>query len=225
MNLKEKILLAKSQVGKRASDYGFNTEWCALFINWLFPELKFEGEQKSRCTKQVEYFKNKGMYSTNRSLIEVGSIVYYDWNPSGNDGVDHVGVVVAVDRNSGTITVIEGNAGDGYSYRDRKVISRTIASLNGCISGFARLQYDAVNVIPNDTNLSVEMVNTYDIRVKVLQTFLNNVTGSSLMCDGYYGNKTKAEVVRYQKENKLEVDGIAGKETLTHISKKFFNIS
>lgn len=49
--------------------------------------------------------------------------------------------------------------------------------------------------------------------VKKLQEALNNA-GYSLDTDGIYGSKTENAVIDYQRKNNLEVDGIAGENTL-----------
>lgn len=50
--------------------------------------------------------------------------------------------------------------------------------------------------------------------VKWLQWQLNAVNGANLDVDGEYGEKTEKAVTDYQKAKGLEVDGIAGKQTL-----------
>ena len=52
--------------------------------------------------------------------------------------------------------------------------------------------------------------------VRQLQRALNQA-GYSLDVDGRFGPKTRAAVVDYQKKNKLEVDGVAGNETMGHL--------
>lgn len=50
--------------------------------------------------------------------------------------------------------------------------------------------------------------------VKNLQNLLNYVYGPDLKVDGIFGAKTEAAVKKFQKENGLVVDGIAGLKTL-----------
>lgn len=52
--------------------------------------------------------------------------------------------------------------------------------------------------------------------VRKLQTALNK-KGYKLDVDGIFGDKTRAAVRDYQKKNKLLLDGIAGKETWSHL--------
>lgn len=52
--------------------------------------------------------------------------------------------------------------------------------------------------------------------VKTLQTKLNKV-GYKLTVDGEYGSATKAAVTSFQKKYNLEVDGVAGKNTITKL--------
>ena len=53
--------------------------------------------------------------------------------------------------------------------------------------------------------------------VKTLQTKLNKV-GYKLTVDGEYGSATKAAVTSFQKKYNLEVDGVAGKNTITKLN-------
>ena len=50
--------------------------------------------------------------------------------------------------------------------------------------------------------------------VKWVQQSLNQLTGSKLAIDGDYGEATKDAVKRFQKQQKLEVDGWVGVLTL-----------
>lgn len=57
-------------------------------------------------------------------------------------------------------------------------------------------------------------------QVRVLQTKLNEKAYCNLSTDGIYGSKTKSCVEKYQKNNKLGIDGKVGPETCTKLSEK-----
>jgi len=50
--------------------------------------------------------------------------------------------------------------------------------------------------------------------VKHLQEILNFLQGSNLLVDGHFGDKTKTEVVLFQKTNGLSIDGVIGRNSL-----------
>lgn len=52
-------------------------------------------------------------------------------------------------------------------------------------------------------------------QVKVLQKLLGDIE-----IDGIFGSKTEDSIKRYQKNNKLEIDGIVGFETWNNILTK-----
>ena len=51
--------------------------------------------------------------------------------------------------------------------------------------------------------------------VKAIQEYLTNAGYELGKADGVFGAKTKAAVIQFQKDNKLQVDGIVGNQTLT----------
>ena len=56
--------------------------------------------------------------------------------------------------------------------------------------------------------------------VKILQVLLNYYEKANLEVDGQYGVLSKKAVADYQMKYKLEVDGIVGTETWTHLLTK-----
>ena len=55
------------------------------------------------------------------------------------------------------------------------------------------------------------------VYVKILQVFLNYYNSADLEVDGEFGPATKKALTDYQTKHKLEVDGIAGRETWTQL--------
>ena len=53
--------------------------------------------------------------------------------------------------------------------------------------------------------------------MKVLQLLLNYYGGCDLDLDGDFGPGTYNAVKAYQKANKIEVDGVVGRETWTYL--------
>lgn len=230
MKRKDVIKKAYDAIGKSAKDFNFQTEWCALFVDWLFgDESPFTGNEHYSCTSQMNYWKSVGCWENGASCISTGDIIYYDWDNSGD--CDHVGIVANVQGDA--ITVIEGNFGNG-NWQTNHVGYRTITHGYAFIKGYAIPDYDTdtntpvttqtpINE-PHRTLYSTDMVNSCYYKVEQIQNMLNVVNNAGITCDGYYGNNTKNAVINYQRSKNLEVDGIVGKETLTALCIDYFNV-
>ncbi len=58
------------------------------------------------------------------------------------------------------------------------------------------------------------------VYVAILQDSLNHLGYNTGTIDGIFGNKTKSQVIAYQKNNSLTADGIVGCKTWTSIMNK-----
>ncbi|GII60571.1 hypothetical protein Skr01_06560 [Sphaerisporangium krabiense] len=128
--LKNMISLLKSQLGygeqgggytKYGDWYGKTVEfdsdysaqpWCDMLLSWAAHRLGYD-----KWFGQFAYTPNHAQWFVDHDAWgdtpEVGAVVFYDWSGSGTvDGIDHVGMVVAVD--GGTIRTIEGNVDGGH---------------------------------------------------------------------------------------------------------------
>ena len=151
----EKVLdLAKRQIGYKESGKNdtkyaryfdveawqwFNTkkqgsEWCAIFICWLFCQNEILGPKKARvflgcpepknncaagCGYLYDYLKKKG-YQSSLDKAKPGDIIFFK---SGSK-CSHVGIVEKVDKLN--IYTIEGNAGNMVKRVTHKRSSKTI---------------------------------------------------------------------------------------------------
>lgn len=221
------ITKAHNAIGKNAKDFNFQTDWCALFIDWLFgDDTPFTGGEHYSCTAQMNYWKSVGCWENGTSGITTGDIIYYDWDASGD--CDHVGIVTSIQGD--TITVVEGNFGSG-NWQSNHVGFRSITHSYAFVRGYAIPDYKVDTSEPlTETNerpktlYSTDMVNTCYYKVEQLQNMLNVVNNACISCDGYYGNETKNAVINYQKKRNLEVDGIVGRETITALCTEYFNV-
>lgn len=225
MKRAEIIKKAYDAIGKTAQDFNFQTDWCALFIDWLFTDaVPFTGNAHYSCTAQMNYWKSIGCWENGTVGISSGDIIYYDWDNSGD--CDHVGIVVNVQGDA--ITVVEGNFGNG-NWQSNHVGYRTITHSYAYVRGYAIPDYktDTANTTPSErpkTLYSTAMIDRCYYKVEQIQNMLNVVDNSSISCDGYYGSETKNAVINYQKKRNLEVDGIAGRETITALCVDYFNV-
>ena len=125
----------------------------------------------------------------------------------------------------GDLSVIEGNKSDSVSYRSISITSPQIV-------GYGVPNYDgsdgngsSVNSTGGISDLDKNYINTLpllfkgckSVFVKVLQLLLNYYGGCELDLDGDFGPRTYNAVKAYQKANKIEVDGVVGKETWTYL--------
>lgn len=145
------------------------------------------------CPTGVNWFKSRGQW-VQRSQIQVGDIVYYDW---GGDGVsDHVGTCIK--RSGNTIIVREGN-------KHGMVSDRTISKSNKCIMGAGRPDWNK-----EEGNMPILKNGSTGTAVAMWQLALG-FTGSDV--DGEYGPKTETATREFQSAHGLAADGEAGPDT------------
>lgn len=224
--MKNKIIsLAIEQLGNdyttycKDMGYNYRIEWCACFISWLAEKLGITDiiPVDMSCNSQISKFKALGVWHTDRNF-QSGDIIYYDWDISGD--ADHVGIIEKVAGN--TLTVIEGNNGN---YPNDRVRRREINSGSSLIFGYARPKYPVKSSAnSSDINISLPTVRKGDSgnAVKILQAFLVAYEYSIGISgiDGEFGSDTESAVRQFQKNSKIEVDGIVGKDTWSELLKR-----
>ena len=178
------------------------------------------------CERHIDIFKKLGIWLEDGTITpQVGDIILFNWDDGTqpNDGfADHIGFVEAVNGN--VITCIEGNISESVG-------RRTIKVGWGYIRGYARPKYSSssststktTNSQPTITSPSVKCTITINQlqngangnQVKTLQSLLiaNGYSCGKYKDDGEFGADTEAAVKKYQKANKLEVDGVVGVNT------------
>lgn len=114
------------------TSFSMQAPWCAMFVSWCGTQAGYGDiiPPYASCTAMSNWYKARGEYFTRRQRPEPipGDLVYYDWDPAGSNGPDHVGIIETVNGN--TLSVIEGN----YSDRVRR---RTITTDDVRIMGYA----------------------------------------------------------------------------------------
>lgn len=102
---------AGSNRQKYGEAYGLNgAPWCVIFCWWCFQEagasgLFYGGGKTASCSQYIAWAKKAGQWITGG--FQPGDLVFFDFNPSAGDGVDHVGIVESWDGQ--TLVTIEGN--------------------------------------------------------------------------------------------------------------------
>ena len=199
-----------------------NDPWCCAFVVAMFVECN-AGDIipcYAACDQMISMFKSWGRWKARSATVNVGDIIFYDWNADGS--ADHVGIVVQ--NRFGDLSIIEGNKTDSVSYRN-------VPSSYPHIIGYGVPNYDgsdgnsSVNSTGGISDLDKNYINTLpllfkgckSIFVKVLQLLLNYYGGCELDLDGDFGPRTYNAVKVYQKANNIEVDGVVGRETWTQL--------
>lgn len=206
-----------------------NTDpWCDCFVSAVAIKagaVDIIGTEVG-CERHIAIFKKLGIWIEDGTVKpQVGDIIVFNWDDGTqpNDGfADHIGFVEAVNGN--TITCIEGNMNDAVGRRN-------IYAGWGYIRGYARPKYGSSSSVTTSTVKTQTAVTKSTSKCTVIVNQLQNgdkgaqvktlqklLISYGYSCgkhkdDGEFGNDTEAAVKKYQKANKLEVDGIVGVNT------------
>lgn len=216
MTVKELLDKARANIGKDYRVCNAQTEWCQMFVNWLFKDTENDTHSAS-CTHSVKIWCEKGRFD---NVPHIGDIVYFQGLDDIVGDYDHVGIVTNI--SGGKIHTIEGNT-NGATYWSTSVNEYSYPVNSGIIGGYAHPVYSDV-VSTTYGEYSTSLANNQLFAVEMIQRLLNHVDNSSLICDGYYGILTEKAVKHYQSTHNLAVDGIAGKNTINSLVKEVFNI-
>ena len=206
----------------RTSDY-YGVNWCAVFICWLFYMvgglnkylIKTDGAGTIARYSDKKYGK---WYEPNEITPQEGDIVMFRWGGSYTDKYhsDHVGYVYAVDDNY--IYTIEGNTGSNnadYSSVMYKQYKRTSSSINGYyrpnyLDSKKEREEKSMNFTKGDKSDGVLAYKSMLIQAESLGLITQKVNA-----DNVFGDGTLKATKQVQEKYKLEVDGVAGKNTIT----------
>lgn len=223
-NTEKVISWAISQEGKKASDFNYNTEWCALFVSKALNEYGYtlKGPEVYSCTAQMNHWIGKGLWNDGITGIDKDCIVYYDWDMTGD--CDHVGFIY--EKNGSTIHTIEGNTIGGTWWETS--VNRMYRGVFRSIRGYVRL-----SDIFSERNGNIKPTTYYGKyhtsrdttgKCQLIQHMLNVTNNAGLVEDGIIGDNTDIAVKEFQDKHHLEIDGIVGDETLFKLVQLYFNI-
>lgn len=214
--------------------------WCDVFVDWLFVQVF--GAEKAKallcqpekslgagCGYSARYYKAKGQFHT--SNPKPGDQAFF---LDSQGDVAHTGLVYKVDNMfvytvEGNTSVQAGVVGNGGGVWRKKY-----AINYNRIYGYGRPDYDSVlyeetEEKKTETATTKKGDFTMEMRVlkngckgedvRALQILLigNGCSCGSWGADGNFGAGTEAAVRNYQKKNGLQVDGMAGPETMKNI--------
>ena len=200
--------------------------WCDVFVDWCFVQAFGAETAKALlcqpdkslgagCTYSANYYKKAGQFYTSP---KVGDQIFF--RSAAKTAVVHTGIVYKVDGSK--VYTIEGNTSgaSGVIANGGGVCKKSYSLTYGRIYGYGRPTYDTETITTTKGDYTMEMRNlkkgcTGD-DVKALQILLiGNDYGCGVSgADGDFGSATDSAVRRYQKANKLTVDGVAGEKTM-----------
>lgn len=118
----------------------YSDDWCAGFVSAVAKKAGLLSIifAECSCTRMGNLFNAVGGLKPKSYTPKPGDILLYDWDPSGNNGPDHVGIITAV--NGTTLTVIEGNKNNTVEYRTVSTSSSNVWRY--CAPNYASLASD-----------------------------------------------------------------------------------
>lgn len=220
--------------------------WCDVFVDWCFYQLcdkdAKRGQdiicQTGKLGAGVKY--SMGYYKTANRLYEtpkVGDQIFFGTAA----GATHTGIVEKV--TAAEVHTIEGNTREevGVVINGGGVFRKVYSLTDSEILGYGRPKYETAPVSkpaakPTTTTSKGESTVTIELtvlrkgakgeQVKTVQRILKGL-GYSMGrfgpnrdgIDGDFGATTLKHVIAFQKKNKLDADGIVGKDTWTALLK------
>ncbi|MCP1110260.1 CHAP domain-containing protein [Ohessyouella blattaphilus] len=136
---------SKNVGGKKYKDwYKVQADWCAIFISWCANECDYIEQEIFPKTAAVRssrnWYEEKELYYSKGSGYKpkAGDLVYFE------NGMSHIGIVVAYDEDTDRIETIEGNSGPstGRPYHTASQVTNNFyPSTTSSISGYASPEY------------------------------------------------------------------------------------
>lgn len=226
--------LALSQLGnnyqKYCSWFGWTDEWCAMYVSWLASQCNFidkyyvvtagAGTMPRICVPR-----GCGVFKTKASGYKPkeGDCVLYRYGGTYNDQYhsDHIGLVVTDCDSRGNYSTVEGNtnAVNGCTTSSVNRFYRNIYSNDNVYAFYVpkfncERERDEMNFTKGDKSDGVLAYKSMLMQAKTL-----GLIKQSVNADNIFGDGTLKATIEIQRKYGLEEDGIAGKNTITALSK------
>lgn len=143
MTIREKIVArANAILGMSRNQLGLNGSfaWCAATVSGVLEYCGVKGVSSYSCNEMYKLMTKSSAWDEPDSNPIASDVILFDWNdPSNPDPdqsylpLDHVGIVVEFNPNTGIITYINGN-GNSSVY----VTKQTIHVNNRCVAHWMR---------------------------------------------------------------------------------------
>lgn len=189
----------------------YKDPWCAAFVTAVAVKLGYTDliPPECSCTRMINLLKKQDAWNETKGRLPApGELVFYNWEAENTDA-DHVGLVEKMEN--GKISVIEGN----YS---QSVKRRYIPINYKYIRGYGVPKYDKAPPKKEDFEMKVKLLKNgskgEDVRALQILLMGRGYSCGNCGADGIFGNDTHSAVCKYQRAKSLEVDGIAGEQTV-----------
>lgn len=240
----EIVKVAESKVGLSRDEVGCAGDgaWCAWFVSGVLIIVGIgEDVTTDSCTLMQRAMSQNMNWDEPLDYPEPGDIIFFDWdNKKEERPLDHVGICVDFQEDTGQITYVNGN-GSSAHYVTKDILNIDARGKDGhkLVAYWMRyigdreekpiedLQNEAENLNSNEGQVLPEYKGVYILArellkgmtggdVKTLQRLLFADGYSVGPCgdDGDFGNDTEKAVLEYQRDHGLSQDGIAGEKTL-----------
>lgn len=206
---------------KYGKEYGVNgTAWCCQFVWWVFKHAGasplFYGGGKTAWVPSVrKHYTKKGKWiRRGDGTPKPGDLIIFGNRDDSGSG-KHIGIVTKV--TSSTVYTIEGNTTkSGFSANGGMVAAKSYSRTNSNIAGYCTVDY---NKESEEKTVMIELneleKGSKGEQVKTAQRLLIAL-GYPLQksgVDGDFGDETRAATISFQKDKKLDADGVIGKNT------------
>lgn len=193
--------------------------WCAAFVSAVAVKLGYTDiiPTECGCPQMIQKLKNMGAWDERDNRVpSPGELIFYNWDgpATGDDasGADHVGIVETVQN--GIITVIEGNYQNAIKRRQIPVNYRYIR-------GFGVPKYDTAPKEKGEYRMQLNYLRPgcrgEDVRALQILLMGRGYSCGNSGADGVFGNDTNSALCKYQRAKGLEVDGVAGEQTMSSL--------
>lgn len=219
----ELVKHAKEDVGKTRAEVGCPGDyaWCAHWVsNKLAGCNMSEGVWSKSCTAMQDAMDKSKFWDEPETWPEPADILFFDWDHIDEPlPLDHVGVVVDFNEDTGIITYINGNGSD-----PEHVTEQTIHVNNRSVQYWMRYVEnpdEQPKVEGNKFNLEFRVLKRgckgNDVKALQRLLFADGYSCGPACDDGDFGKDTEAAVKRYQSDHNLASDGVAGPDTIASL--------
>lgn len=226
MSMREAIVnKALSIVGKSRDDIGCSGThaWCAHAVSQVLKSVGIDMWDLS-CNSMKKKMSDSPNWDEPDSNPIPGDILFFDWDHKVEAlPLDHVGIVVAFDTASGTITYVNGN-GSSSTHVTKQTINikhnsisywmRYVESTSSVSTPTVGPVKPAVTVTSGTCTVSLSEISkgAKSYSVEILQRLLN-IHGYKNEVTGEFNTTTDSVLRKFQTDKKLAVDGICGSNT------------
>lgn len=223
MSIADKIVArANATVGMSRYDLGMPGDyaWCAHYVSEVLRYVGIKNMYDTSCTR-LQGKMDASVEWSEPDDMQPGDILFFDWDKIIEPlPLDHVGIVVDYDENTGIITYVNGNGSSSLlvTKQTMNINSRYIQYWMRYVGDQSVKPIPKPDPIPTPKKVmcKVELeqlsFGCKSPSVETMQNLLADV-GYELDVDGIFGNETKEVLTKFQEEYKLEVDAICGCQT------------